>query len=128
MASKILEAIGASELVLDPRFSTNAARLKNIEELDEMISSFVGKLTLTENLAHFETFQVTVGPVLSIDLLMQDQHVKQRQVLIEVPDEELGTVMMHNVFPVLSKTPGQIRSASPKIGEHQALVGGRPPD
>jgi crotonobetainyl-CoA:carnitine CoA-transferase CaiB-like acyl-CoA transferase len=123
MATKIFEAIGAPKLALDPRFSTNAARLRNIEELDEMIGSFVGKRTLAENLGHFETFQVTVGPVLSIDLLMQDLHVKQRQVLIEVPDEELGSVIMHNVFPVLSKTPGRIRSGSPKIGEHQALVG-----
>ena len=70
---------------------------------------------------------MTVGPVLSVDALMQNEHVKQRQVLTEVPDGELGSVLMHNVFPRLSRTPGLIRSASPRLGEHQDLVGGALP-
>ena len=66
--------------------------------------------------------QVTVGPVLSVDGLLDDPHVRQRRVLVEVPDKELGSVVMHDVFPRLSRTPGRIRSESPRLGEHQSLL------
>ncbi|MDB5947404.1 MAG: CoA transferase [Ramlibacter sp.] len=128
MAAKILKAVGAPELIDDPRFANNAARLANIDALDERIGAFVQQHTLEENLAHFGALDVTVGPVLSVDQLMQDPHVVQRQVLVEVPDAELGSVTMHNVVPRLSRTPGRIRTQAPRLGEHQDLAETRTPD
>jgi len=124
MAARILDAIGRKDLVNDPRFATNATRVANVQALDEVISAFVGQRSLSENLAHFEAREVTVGPMLSVDGVMADPHVQQREVLVEVPDNELGSVVMHNVFPRLSRTPGRIRTNSPRIGEHQELVQG----
>ena len=60
--------------------------------------------------------------MLNADELMQDPHVQERQVLVEVPDPELGSVVMHNVFPRLSRTPGSIRSTAPKVGQDQGLI------
>ena len=126
MAQRILRAVGAPELVDDPRFADNAARLANIDELDRVIGDFVKQHTLQENLAHFGALDVTVGPVLSVDQLMQDRHVKERQVLVDVADPELGSVTMHNVFPRLSRTPGRIRTPAPRLGEHQDIAGSKP--
>jgi crotonobetainyl-CoA:carnitine CoA-transferase CaiB-like acyl-CoA transferase len=39
-------------------------------------------------------------------------------VVVEVPDEELGSLTMHNVLPRLSATPGALRRPAPKLGEH----------
>jgi crotonobetainyl-CoA:carnitine CoA-transferase CaiB-like acyl-CoA transferase len=122
MAEKILQAIGAPELVHDERFSNNTARLANIDELDRRIGDFVQQRTLDENLAHFGALGVTVGPVLNVDKLMQDPHVRQREVLVDVPDAELGSLTMHNVFPRLSRTPGRIRTPAPRLGEHQEFA------
>ena len=122
MAEKILQAIGAPELVRDERFANNSARLANIDELDRRIGDFVKQRTLEENLAHFGALGVTVGPVLSVDKLMQDPHVRQREVLVDVPDAELGSLTMHNVFPRLSRTPGRIRTPAPRLGEHQEFA------
>ena len=122
MAARILRAVGAPELVDDPRFADNAARLANIDALDRVIGDFVQRHTLQENLAHFGALDVTVGPVLSVDQLMQDPHVTERQVLVDVPDAELGSVTMHNVFPRLSRTPGTIRTPAPALGEHQDIA------
>ena len=127
MAEKILRAVGAPELVTDPRFADNASRLANVEELDRVIGGFIGQHTLADNLAHFGALDVTVGPVLSVDQLMTDPHVLQREVLVDVPDAELGSVTMHNVFPRLSRTPGRIRSPAPRLGEHQDLADAEPP-
>lgn len=128
MAARILKAVGAPELIDDPRFANNAARLANIDALDERIGAFVQQHTLEDNLAHFGALDVTVGPVLSVDQLMLDRHVIERQVLVDVPDTELGSVTMHNVVPRLSRTPGRIRSQAPGLGEHQDIVETRTTD
>ena len=124
MAERVLDAIGKPELVSDPRYVNNAARIANIDSLDAMIGSFVAERTLEENLLHFGKFEVTVGPMMNVDQLMRDPHVTGRQVLVEVPDPQLGSIMMHNVFPRLSRTPGRIRSVAPEIGQDQDLLGG----
>jgi crotonobetainyl-CoA:carnitine CoA-transferase CaiB-like acyl-CoA transferase len=122
MAERVLAAIGRPDLVRDERYIDNAARIANVESLDEMIGSFIAQRTLDENLAYFGTHEVTVGPMLNADELMLDPHVRERQVLVDVPDAELGSVMMHNVFPRLSRTPGTIRTPAPKVGQDQGLV------
>jgi len=127
MAARILKAVGAPELIHDPRFADNAARLAHIDELDRVIGDFVKQRTLEENLSHFGAHEVTVGPVLSVDQLMQDRHVTERQVLVDVADPELGSVTMHNVFPRLSRTPGRIRTPAPRLGEHQDLADQKQP-
>ena len=126
MAERILFAVGGEALRADPRFATNASRIADVEALDAAIGDFVRQRTLDENLAFFATHEVTVGPVLSVDALMDDPHVRAREVLVDVPDAELGSILMHNVFPRLSGTPGSIRSAGPALGEHQGLVTGPP--
>ena len=122
MAERVLAAIGRPDLVRDQRYVDNAARIANVESLDALIGGFIAERTLQENLAHFGKHEVTVGPMLNADELMQDPHVQQRQVLVEVPDPELGSVMMHNVFPRLSRTPGSIRSSAPNVGQDQGLM------
>lgn len=122
MAERVLQAIGHGELVRDERFRDNTARIANVEELDRLIGEFVQQRTLDENLAHFGKHEVTVGPVLNVNQLMQDRHVRERQVLVDVPDPDLGSISMHNVFPRLSRTPGRIRTTAPKLGQDQGLV------
>ena len=122
MAERVLGAIGRADLIRDQRYIDNAARIANIESLDQLIGDFVKQRTLDENLDHFGAHEVTVGPVLNVNQLMQDRHVRERQVLVDVPDPELGSVAMHNVFPRLSRTPGRIRSTAPKLGQDQNLV------
>ena len=40
--------------------------------------------------------------------------------MVEVEDEELGSIPMHNVTPRLSGTPGGFRIPAPSIGQHNA--------
>ena len=54
-----------------------------------------------------------VGPMRQ---LIEDQHVKTREALIEFPDEHAGTILMHNIVPRLSSTPGALRRAAPELG------------
>lgn len=118
MAERLLRAIGRPELVTDPRFATNAARVKHAEELDAIIGEFISGRTQAENVAFFERAEVTVGPIYDIRQILEDPHFQQREILADYPDGEMGALPMHAVVPRLSSTPGAIRSPAPRLGEH----------
>lgn len=125
MAQRLFRAIGREDMVDDPKFVDNSARLDNVEELDAIIQDFIGQQTLVENLDFFEGAQVTVGPVYDPSDFENDIHVKERGVLVEVPDKDVENVPMHDVVPRLSRTPGAIRRQAPELGVDEPEILGR---
>ena len=73
-------------------------------------------------MAVFEAAEVTATPIYEIDQLLDDPHVQARGVMVEAPDEEAGSVLMHNVIPRLSDTPGRLRLPAPSLGQHTRSV------
>lgn len=118
MAERVLAKIGRPELVKDPRFATNIERVRNGLELDGIIGGFIAARDLEENLKYFDEAGVTIGPVNDISQIVQDPYVLEREALIEIPDEDMGELPTHPVVPRLSGTPGALKSAAPKIGQH----------
>ena len=122
MAERVLVKIGRPELVKDPRFSTNIERVRNGIELDRIIGGFIAERDLDENLRYFDEAGVTIGPVYDISQIVQDDYVLERESLIEIPDDEMGELPTHPVVPRLSGTPGALKSAAPRIGEHNEAL------
>jgi crotonobetainyl-CoA:carnitine CoA-transferase CaiB-like acyl-CoA transferase len=122
MVQKLFAAIGQPELYDDPRFRTNEARLAHADEIDEIVQAFIAGRTVAETVAFFADAGVTIGPVYDSESFPHDPHVAAREILLEMPDEEMGSVPMHNVVPRLSGTPGAIRTPAPKLGEHEAEI------
>lgn len=118
MAMRIFDTIGHPELKFDPKFATNDVRVAHRDELDEIIGAFIVKMTREEALTLFEAEGVTVGPVCSMAELMEHSYVVGREVLVDLPDAEMGSVPMHNVVPRFSGTPGVFRRPAPELGEH----------
>lgn len=118
MAERLFRAIGRADMIDDPRFRTNTDRVRNIEECDGAVAAFIGDRTLDENMAIFEAAEVTANPVYEIDQLLADEHVQARGIIVEAPDDEAGSVLMHNVIPRLSETPGKLRHPAPALGQH----------
>ncbi len=122
MAERLFRAIGRPDMIEDPRFRTNTDRVRNADACEAPIAAFIGARTLEENLRVFEQAEVTAAPVYEIDQFIEDPHVQQRGIVVEAPDAEAGSVLMHNVIPRLSATPGRLRSPAPAIGEHTREV------
>jgi crotonobetainyl-CoA:carnitine CoA-transferase CaiB-like acyl-CoA transferase len=118
MAERLFRAIGREDMIDDPRFRTNTDRVRNIDECDGTVAAFIAARTLDENMAIFQAAEVTASPVYEIDQLIEDEHIQARGVIVEVPDDEMGSVLMHNVIPRLSGTPGRIRRPAPTLGQH----------
>lgn len=118
MAMRILQAIGRADLAADPRFATNADRLKHVEELDAAIGDFIGRYDQAALVALMEEAEVTVGPIYDVSQIMEDPHVVEREILADYPDAEIEHLPMHHVVPRLSGTPGSIRLPAPVLGQH----------
>lgn len=117
MTEKLFRAIDHPEFITDPRFATNANRLKNVTELDAIIAAFILTLNQQECLQFFQKNGVTAGPVYDMGDIERDPHFHERQIVVELPDDELGTIPVHTISPRLGATPGRFRKAAPHLGE-----------
>ena len=122
MAERLFRAIGRPELIEDPRYATNAGRVRHAEELDAIIGAFIAERTQAENVAYFEREEVTIGPIYDIAQIVQDPHVIERELIADYPDPDMGAFPMHHVVPRLSGTPGAIRAPAPELGEHNRAL------
>ena len=122
MAMRIFRTIGRADMCDDPRYNTQAARSENREEVDAIVGGFIAERTLAEAMEVFEHEGVTAGPIYSAAQLKEDRHAKERGVIVNLPDDELGRLPMHNVIPRLSGTPGAIRTPAPEIGAHNEEI------
>src|SRR5215472_8968445 len=122
MAERLFRAVGREDMITDARFRTNSDRVRNAEACEAPIVQFVGARTLAENMEVFERAEVTAAPVYDIDQFMADPHVIAREILVDLPDRQMGQLPMHNVIPRLSATPGRLRRPAPHLGEHTAEV------
>jgi formyl-CoA transferase len=118
MAERLFRAIGRPDLIDDPRFRTNADRLRHADELDAVIGAFIAARTQAENVAFFESVEVTIGPIYDTPQIMADPHVIARELIADYPDADMGQIPMHHVVPRLAGTPGAIRTPAPALGQH----------
>lgn len=110
------KAIGRSDLIVDPRFATNALRTEGSSELNAIFSEWFTSHCLEDALGAFREAQGTLAPVYSIDQIFADPHFEARNAITAVPDEDFGTVRMQNVVPRFTTEPGCIKSSGRSIG------------
>ena len=118
MYERLMRTIGRPELIEDNRFLTNADRVQNNDQLDRVVAQFIESHDQYDVLNIFRDAGVTVGPVHDTLGMLSDPLVKENKVMVRLPDEDIDSVVMHNVAARLSETPGLIRSPAPTLGEH----------
>ena len=122
MYERLMRTIGRPELIEDNRFLTNADRVQNNDQLDRVVAQFIESHDQYDVLQIFRDAGVTVGPVHDTLGMLNDPLVKENKVMVRLPDEEIDSVVMHNVAARLSETPGLIRSPAPTLGEHNSEI------
>jgi crotonobetainyl-CoA:carnitine CoA-transferase CaiB-like acyl-CoA transferase len=119
---RLCRALGREDLITDERFLNNPARVDNREVLDVIIRDEIAKHTVEELSVMLDENEVGFSPIYDIADIFKDPHFAARKALVDVPDDELGTVRMQNVAPVFINSPGAVRHAGPAIGQHNDEV------
>lgn len=122
MAEKLFRLMGQPELIADPRFKTNTDRVNNNDQIDVIVAQFIVKHTQADMLKLCDEAGVTIGPVFDASDLASNQYIDEREVLVNLPDADMGQLTMHNIAPRLSDTPGVMRMPAPQLGEHNQEI------
>ena len=119
---QLCRAIGAEELIDDPRFKLPGDRKSRQDELAALLEETFVTDTTANWLAMLEEAGVVAGPIYNMDQVYKDPQVLARNMLVDINDPDLGTI--HNIgVPVkFSATPGRIRTRAPMLGEHSVEV------
>lgn len=115
---RILAAtMNRTDLIDDPRFLNNAARLANIGEVREILGSWLARQS-TAAIIDSLGGRVPIGPVNDAADIFGDEHVRIREMLVEVeqPGSEAPVVIAGSPIK-FSSTPAGVRGRGPKLGE-----------
>ena len=116
--ARFAHALGRPDLLTNPRFNNNVARLENRAEIEALVRNWFHERSEAEVAAILTEHGVSYNRVNSIHDIFEDKHFSAREVIVAVEDSDFGTVKMQNVVPRFSVTPGHVWRSGPGQGEH----------
>ncbi len=122
IARRLFAAIGEAELIDDPRFATNEARLANNESLQQKVSAWVGAHDRAEALELLERFEVVTSPVNDARDIVEDVHFRERTLVELAGSELIGSALLPGPVLHLQSSGPPSYVGVPAIGEHTSAV------
>ena len=109
IAERVLRLVGRADLTEHDWFATGSGRAAHVDEIDAAVAAWIGARSRDEVIAAFEQAEAAVGPVYDALEILDDPQLAALGAIADVPDKDLGRVLMSNVVARLSETPGEIR-------------------
>ncbi|MEM7253397.1 MAG: CoA transferase [Pseudomonadota bacterium] len=122
IVQRVLTLCGGEAAANDPRFQTPQSRVEHIDEVDGMVAEWIRARDLDDVLSQFEQAQAAIGPAYNIAQIFDDPQYRARNAVVPIDDDDLGPLRMTGTFPAMSRTPGRIRWAGPRKGQHNDEV------
>jgi formyl-CoA transferase len=121
---RLCAAMGQPELATDDRFANHVARGRNQDELDKIIGAWAAERQPADIIVTLGAAGVISGPINTVAEVVTDPQLRSRGMIADHWDERVErNVKGPGVVPVLSQTPGTIRSAGPaRPGQHNDEV------
>ena len=120
----LVTAMGQPELGRDPRFKAPHARLERHDEVNRLVADWVKDRSVDEVMTTLgpDGANVPCAPVMTLDRLLTDPHLRAREMVVELPHEKLGRIPVTGVPYHLSESPGRVERLGPELGEHNDEV------
>ena len=90
--------------------------------LDEMIGEWTATLSVPEALARLADAGVPAGEIFTAENMLGDPHYAARDMVVRRSNRDGVSVPMTGVVPKFSRTPGEVGSAGPALGQHTKEV------
>jgi formyl-CoA transferase len=118
MWKRICKLFGREDLATDDRFKTNELRAKNRGALNAEINRALATRTSNEWIEALNGIGVPCGPIYKMDEVFADPQVQHIKAAVEVEHPRIGRFKILNQPARLSRTPAEIKTATPDIGQH----------
>ncbi len=119
---RLCELLNRYDLSADSRFATNAARVRNRDQLVPILERSFEPRSCADWLSELEARGIPCGPINSIDQVFQDPQVSARGMRLEMPHPRAGQVPLVASPIKLSNTPVEPKLPPPLLGEHTDQV------
>jgi formyl-CoA transferase len=119
---RLAEAIGRKELIADPKFIDNPARVENSVECNGIVGAWIERHTRDQVVEQFDKFGVAYSAVFDMEDAFRDLQYRAREAMVRVPDPDLGEAIVQNVVPKMSATPGSVDFLGRKMGEDNEAI------
>jgi len=116
--SRLMTAIGRADLRDDPALARNDGRAAQMERIDDAIGAWTSTHSQEDVLREMEKAEVPAGRIYSAADIAADPHFQARGMIESVIAGDGEPLKVPGIVPKLSATPGRIRTAAPKLGEH----------
>jgi crotonobetainyl-CoA:carnitine CoA-transferase CaiB-like acyl-CoA transferase len=114
---RLVEALEAPDLRDDPRFATNADRMRNLDVLTATLTPLFKRRNSAEWLRRLEQAGVPAGPVLEVGQMHGDPQALAREMIVQTEHPTAGHVKAIGLPIKFSDTPGGVRRAAPLFGQ-----------
>ena len=119
------DLMGEDHWLHDPRFKDDISRGDHGEVISERLARWCAERTSKEVLEAMEAVRLPAGPVLSPQEVLEDPHIAAKGLFQPVSYPGLDKPAPLMKTPVeLSRTPGEIRTRAPTLGEHTDQIMG----
>jgi len=117
-----LKAVGREELMAHAHFQSFAARAKHPESLYDLIHEVTPNKTTDEWVAKCEAAQIPCMPVVDIENLPDDEHLRAVNLFEQHTHPTEGETRLVRSPIGFSRSPASIRRPAPAFGEHSVEV------
>jgi crotonobetainyl-CoA:carnitine CoA-transferase CaiB-like acyl-CoA transferase len=122
---RLSKAMGQPGLAEDPRFTSNQARVENVEVLDDIIGQWTATLTAEALLKVLADADIPSSSVYTAADIASDPQYRHRKMVQEVDDPQFGKVLQAGIVPGVPEDPGKVRWPGPPLGAHtEEVLGG----
>ena len=118
----LCRALNRTDLVLDERFATPAARSLNVGQRRALMAEEIAKWRSAEILSRLRAESVPCGPVLSRTEVLADEQVVLNGIIEVHDDPVLGPVRQPRPAARFSATPASIGRLAPFLGAHNIEI------
>lgn len=121
---KFCQLVGREDLLDDPRFKTNADRVRNRDTVVPVVQEILKQKPSTYWVEELPKIAVTCGPINTLDQVFEDPQVLEREMKISMPHSISGSGDVDLIgSPIkMSRTPVSYRRPPPLLGEHTDAV------
>ncbi len=119
---KFCKVAGREEFLADNRFQSHKDRIANYQAFEPLMNELMKTKTTAEWLALLEPAGVMCGPVNNMAQVVNDPHIQERAMIVEVEHRRAGKLKVAGTPMKFSRTPCKIEKACPDVGEHTIEV------
>jgi crotonobetainyl-CoA:carnitine CoA-transferase CaiB-like acyl-CoA transferase len=120
--ARLIQVLDAPELLTDPRFADNKARMQNLRALVELLTERFKRKPSAVWLAALDAARVPAGPVLGIADMLTHPQVRARDMVIATQHPSAGDTKAIGCPIKFSMTPASVTLPAPRLGEHTREV------